>query len=245
MKSILLVEDQLDTQLIVKNIIATRYYLSVASSAGEAFSLLKNSLYELILLDLSLPDGNGFEICTQIKSDNKMRSVPIIFLTSDSRIQSKIIGFSLGAEDYIVKPFDPLELKIRVESRLRKASENRENEEYLYTSGFMIHTISQKVYLMGSSHEKDLGLSPVEFKIFFFFAKNEGRVLTRELLLYSIWGHDADLYERVIDKHISTLRHKLGTSSHLITTIHGGGYSFNPTVSSQPLKKLSTLKKAA
>ncbi len=229
MQCILLIDDHVETQLIVKNVVFPKYRLISASSASDALKKIENFPFDLILIDISLPDGNGLEFCTQLKNNSKTRNTPFIFLTADGNTHSKVIGFSLGAQDYVVKPFDPVELRARIEARLQNIQENKEREEVINVENLIINTVSQKVLLTKGDEEIDLKLTPLEFKILLYFVKNEKIVLNREQIITAVWGWNADIFDRVIDKHLSTLRHKLKDSSQIIETVHGLGYYFNPS----------------
>jgi DNA-binding response OmpR family regulator len=226
MEKVLLIEDSLDSQVLVRRTLASRCRIDCAASGNEARSLLKNGNYDLILLDVSLPDVDGFSLIGEIRESREHAETPVVFLTGKSELTDKVLGFSLGADDYVVKPFEPLELRARIDAKLNLLQARRLGRESLRRGPFRIDLPSQRAYLNDGSAERELGLTPLEFKLLIYLARNEERVISREQLLESVWGGATHVLDRVIDRHVSTLRQKLGSGARCIETVPGSGYRF-------------------
>ncbi|HEX4923945.1 MAG TPA: response regulator transcription factor [Bdellovibrionales bacterium] len=224
---ILLVEDSPEAQKLVTSCLGQAYDLVAASTCAEATSLIRNGQYDLILLDVMLPDGDGYQLCSLIQNNESTRDIPIIFLTAKDSLPNKVMGFSLGADDYIVKPFDPLELRARVEAKLRRISRKKEASEIIQKGDIQVNIPFQRAYLLENGQKRDLGLTPIEFRLLLYFVQRLDQVLTREQLLLAVWGDDIHVSDRSIDTHVSKLRKKLSPKSDYIQSIYGTGYVFS------------------
>lgn len=228
-KNILLVDDCKEVFRIVEMAFQNSFiHLSWAADLKQANDLLKKNQFDLILLDIGLPDGNGLEFCSQIQLENS--TVPIFFLTANDEISQKVLGFSAGADDYITKPFEPLELKARVESRIKKIQSQLQINDLLQWSFIKIIQSSQEVKLYDQNDHKwvEIELTALEFKILTYFANRSGMAIDRDEMLNKIWGKEVHVYSRSVDTHISKLRKKLRPYSKAIESIHGVGYKFVP-----------------
>lgn len=226
MRHVLLVEDSIDSQILVSRALRDAVNLEIAGEVSKAKEFLGSREYDLVLLDVDLPDGSGFGFCSSLLADTRSKRPRVIFLTGSQGISEKLTGFSLGADDYITKPFDPLELKARVLAHLRAHAE-------LIQSAQVVQCGNIRLNLMAHTAEIDdlaglpvtLDLTPTEFKLLSALIKNEGRVLSREQLLVIASDHAEDICDRTIDAHISKLRKKLSpSSSHIIEGVYGIGY---------------------
>lgn len=227
-ESILLVEDSKEVFRIVERAISGPLLLvKWAKSCQEAEEFLSQEKFSLVLLDIELPDGDGVELCSKILSQTP--DMPVFFLTSHSDLSEKVLGFSAGADDYITKPFDPLELKARVEGKLKKLQIQKRSSDILKWNEIEINKSSQEVKILGSDGLEEVSLTALEFKLLTYFATHKGIVVEREKMLNEVWGEDIHVYSRSVDTHVSKLRKKLGPVSHIIESVHGAGYKFNPT----------------
>ena len=184
---------------------------------------LRNRRPDLIILDLMLPDADGFDLCRVLKQDSRYRSIPIIMLTARGRETDKVTGLDLGADDYITKPFSPRELMARVKAVLRRSG---------HDSGRPI-TIGGDLTIDPERFEVRIGddavpLTPAEFKILHLLASNMGKVFSREKILDHLWGNEKAVIDRTVDVHIKNLRDKLGESGRFIANIRGVGYKLEP-----------------
>ena len=228
MSHILLIEDSLDSQLLVRKTLSPFYQVICVNTLNEASERLSIEIPDLILLDVTLPDGDGFDFCSKLQNEERFLRTSLIFLTAKSNLADRVLGFSLGADDYIVKPFEPLELRARVEAKLRKSGFRNQFIESISKAGIRINIPLQKAYLiLENRQERELPLTPIEFKILFHFLRNEQTVMTRDQLIKSIWGEQVVMTDRTVDKHISSLRDKLDEKGRFIETVPRSGYRFS------------------
>ncbi len=226
MKRLLLIEDNKAIQGLVFSSLRSIYQIEITDSAikGEALATAGN--FDLVLLDVGLPDGNGYHLCIKLRNQEETKTLPIIFLTGKGEVEDKIMGLTLGADDYVCKPFDINELRARIQSKLRRAEQIRLGEEQFTKGDLRINVNYQKVYLMKELKELLLDVTPIELKILVYFARHEDEVFDREHLTRRIWGDKTRISERAIDVHISHLRKKISESMYTITALHGEGYKF-------------------
>lgn len=225
---ILFVEDSRQIQLIVQAALSPSYQLVCAGSLTEADKYLDDDRgYDLILLDIVLPDGTGFELCDRIRQRSKLQSVPVIFLTGQTDLDAKLKGFSSGADDYLVKPFEPQELIARVQARLKQRRTMRSQASLFDVGGFQVDLGTQKIFRVASDgNREDLNLTPNELKLFAHLLRNPGQAFSREQLLRDLWGNDVHVTERTVNTHISSLRKKLGDRAENIRFVPAQGYIF-------------------
>ncbi len=181
--------------------------------------LLKNQAH-LLILDLMLPDIDGFEICKEIRARTETKNLPIIMLTARGEEVDRVLGLELGADDYIIKPFSPRELIARIKAVLRRTTSEETNEEILKFEALTMDKKKHKVFYK----EKEIDLSATEFKILYNLMKNPGRVFTRDNLLDAI---GKTILDRNIDVHITNLRKKIGPGGKFIKTVRGVGYKLS------------------
>lgn len=223
---VLVVEDVLDIQMIIEACLNSSAQLIRAATKFEAIEKLKAHKIDLILLDVSLPDGDGFNLCTEIKAVDSWANIPIFFLTGKLETIDKVMAFNLGAEDYITKPFDPLELKARVEAKLRHIQKSLESS--ISTHGpLRIDSARQTVEVYADNQWKALALTFTEFKLMTYFAKHTDHVLSRNQIIDYVWGQGVHVIDRNVDSHVSSLRKKLTPHTKLIKSVHGLGYKFS------------------
>ena len=219
---VLVVEDDPNiAELIRLYLEKESYEVRVVYNGGEAVSEFSKYSPEIILLDLMLPEINGYEICKQIR---KISSVPIIMLTAKGETFDKVLGLELGADDYIVKPFEPKELVARVRAVLRRYEKKEvdDHEKITYPNLTINHTTYVVTY-----YDKDLELPPKEFEVLYFLASNANKVFTREQLLDKIWGYEFFGDTRTVDVHIKRIREKIPHEDNWsIKTVWGVGYKF-------------------
>jgi two-component system phosphate regulon response regulator PhoB len=242
MKRILLVDGSIHIQNETKEALGAGFELSLASTLAEARGFLGRDLFDLIVLEAELADGTGCDFCGELRKKEITADIPVIFLTEKSNVPDKVRAFSLGADDYIVKPVESLELIARIEARLRKANVSRDQEPSLLKGDLTLIVPFQKAVLREGGAEKDLKLTPTEFRLLYFFIKNEGVVLSRSQLLSIIWSEDVHVLTRTIDKHISTLKKKLASRAGYIQSVHSRGYRFSPVVPSTVRENESSME---
>lgn len=227
MNQILLVEDCKEIYQMVVQSTAQVAELTWAKSVEEARIKMSTKNFDLLILDVELPDGNGIEFCSSIQATHS--HVSVFFLTGRNNLSEKVLGFSAGAEDYITKPFSPLELKARLESRLRKNKQQVIQLDNYHWKELQISKSRQEVLILENKTYQKVELTSLEFKILMYFALRPGEVIERDKILNDIWGEDIHVYHRSVDTHVSKLRKKLGAVASIVESIHGSGYKFNPT----------------
>ena len=218
---ILLVEDSIDIQLLVADLLSPLAAVTAVTTMSAALAVLGlKKDFDLFLFDVGLADGDGFNLAWELKQRPECQDIPVVFMTSKTGIDDKEKGFSLGAEDYVVKPFEPRELALRVERRLKSS---RKHTQSFVRAGLRFDIPSQRVFVATTNEPIDL--TPLQFKLLYFLITQEARVVSREQLISNIWGDDVHI-GRSIDTHINSLRRKLGARAKCIHTIYGEGYKF-------------------
>jgi len=224
---ILLIEDEPDIRKTLEyNISREGFDVVSTSSLSDGKKQLDSSSFSLILLDLMLPDGSGLDLCREIKSDKEKLSTPIIILTAKDDEVDKVVGFELGADDYVTKPFSVRELILRIKAVLKRGERKQENLEVQRQFGELIIDVdSHEVFVNNES----VTLTALEFKLLRQLVDRRGRVQSRDQLLSDVWGYSADVTTRTVDTHIKRLREKLGSMGKYVQTIRGVGYKFTRT----------------
>ena len=221
---ILVIEDEPDIRRNLEyNLSREGYSVSAAASISEANTLLSTTDYNLILLDLMLPDGSGLDLCKSIKSNSATESIPIIILTAKDDEVDKVVGFELGADDYVTKPFSVRELILRVKAVLKRGSKKKEIVEVVRQFGDLkIDVDSHEVHV----DDTKINLTALEFRLLRQLVDTRGRVQSRDQLLSDVWGYSAEVTTRTVDTHVKRLREKLGPMGKYVQTIRGVGYKF-------------------
>ena len=225
-----------DEKLLVKgikfNLENDGYQVDTAYDGAQALSMVKEQKYDIIILDLMLPEVDGLEVCRKIRENS---NVPVIMLTAKSEGVDKLIGFEYRADDYVTKPFDILELKARIRAILRRAGSQPAadlQDDQIKVGDLLIDTAQRSVFKNGRATD----LTAKEFDLLVMLARNPGRVFSREGLLSVVWGEDYPGDIRTVDVHVRRLREKLETDDanpEYILTKWGVGYYFKPNSSAQ------------
>jgi DNA-binding response OmpR family regulator len=222
-KTILVVEDDKDIlNLIDWHLKAEGYATKTAEDGIQGFELAKREKPDLIILDLMLPSMDGLTICKHLKKHEATEHIPVIMLTAKGEEVDRVVGFELGADDYMVKPFSPRELLLRIKAILRRTDAAAEQPMIIRHNNLVIDPEKHMV----SIGENILELTVTEFNLLIDLVQNKGRVRTRDQLLDRVWGYQFEGYHRTVDTHIRRLRQKLGTLADDIETVRGIGYRF-------------------
>lgn len=220
---ILIIEDDKNiSKLVAYNLEKAGFEPFTAFSGEDGLSRVRKLLPDLVLLDIMLPEMDGFEVCRLIKQDNKIKHIPVIMLTAKGEEVDKVVGLELGADDYVVKPFSPRELILRIKAILRRGKPEEAKKDVLSRGGLVIDLARHKITV----NQKEVILTPMEFKLLVLLLERSGRVQSRDRLLSDVWDINSDIYTRTVDTHIKRLREKLGKMGHLIETVRGLGYRF-------------------
>ncbi|WP_413582411.1 response regulator transcription factor [Bdellovibrio sp. HCB288] len=231
LKNVLLIEDSREMQAIVRHSISDVCLLKHVGTAAEGRNELDLGIYSLLLLDVSLPDADGFEFCASLRKEKRYLDLPVIFLTGKTDLAQKVQGFEAGGDDYITKPFEPEELRARVKGKLSRIKELGSS---FSLAGYRVDFSMQKIFEMNEEGvEHALPLTPLEFKIFSHLLKNSGKVFSRKNLLELFWADSLHISNHTVDTHISSLRKKMGERGGLIRSVFKQGYTFEPLNESQ------------
>jgi DNA-binding response OmpR family regulator len=225
MRHVLVIEDNAEMRILVEAAL-DEYQLQFGSTLKEAKEALLQKRFDLILLDLGLPDGDGMKFLAEVSGASDTKDIPVIILTGKSETINKVMAFSIGAEDFVAKPFDPLELKARVAAKLRKFEKQQQLAEVLKIGDLKIDMLKQKVWIQKQTDLENVDLTTLEFKLLLNFARAPERVFSRDFLLNEVWGMNVSVTDRTVDTHVGHLRKKLAHSRTKIETVIGSGYRF-------------------
>lgn len=221
MAKILVVDDEDKIRsLIKKYAVFDNHVITEASNGMEAIELVKTNNFDIIVLDVMMPELDGFSTAKEIR---KSSDIPIIMLSARGEEYDKIHGFELEIDDYMVKPFSPKELMMRIEAILKRTSPISVNKNQTFQYETLLLDFSARILYI--DNEK-INLSPKEYDLLSYLIKNKGVALTREKLILDVWGYDFYGDDRTLDTHIKLLRKSLGKYSNLIVTLRGVGYRF-------------------
>ncbi len=225
--TILIIEDEEDlAELVAYHLKQDQFQTVVCARGDEGFQKALETLPQLIVLDLMIPGMSGIEVCRRLKSHPEGKHIPILILTARGEEIDRVVGFEMGADDYMVKPFSPRELVLRVKAILRRSESGNSSpakKNSLGLWGIRLDPESHRVW----AEKEEILLTATEFKLLEYLMKSRGRVLTRDLLLDQVWGYDTAITTRTVDTHVKRLREKLGEKAgEAIETVRGVGYRF-------------------
>jgi two-component system alkaline phosphatase synthesis response regulator PhoP len=224
-RRLLLVEDEESLILTLQDRLASEgYETTVAADGNTAFEAGVRKTFDCIVLDVSLPGRNGFDVCRDLRSRGVQ--TPILMLTARGQIIDRVLGLKLGADDYMTKPFEMIELLARIEALLRRSRTLTASHADAYSFGGIDADFRSAVVRRDG---REVELSGLELKLLRYLVEHRGEVLTRDELLENVWGYDSTPVTRTVDVHIASLRQKLEKSSghpEFIHTVHGVGYKF-------------------
>jgi DNA-binding response OmpR family regulator len=220
-KNILLVEDDARLREIVTDYFSKdSFQILEAENGREALEIFESKEIDLVLLDIMIPEVDGWSVCKRLR---KVSDVPIIILTSRSDEDDKLMGYDLGADDYVTKPFSPRVLVAKAKMLLKRAEGSiGRTDGIFYCNGIEINKLSHTVTI----NNEEIELAPKEYELLLYLADNKGIVLSRENILSKVWGYDFYGDSRTVDTHIKKLRSKLQEKSSCIATVIGSGYKF-------------------
>ena len=221
---ILVVDDEPDiTALVAYHLARAGYRVSTAATGAEALKAAREERPDLVVLDLMLPGVSGYDVLAEMRTREETRDVGVILLTARREEADRIRGLSLGADDYLTKPFSPQELILRVAAVLRRLQSPGVAAGSALTAGPLVIDRSAHRVLMDG---QEVGLTATEYKLLLTLVERRGRVQTRPQLLESVWDAQPDIQTRTVDMHVQRLRSKLGEAGRLIETVRGFGYRF-------------------
>lgn len=225
---VVIIEDEKDiVDLVRYNFRKEGFDIESFSSGRDGLEYIRHNSVDLVLLDVMLPDVDGTEICRRVRADERLKGLPIIFLTAKGEEIDRVVGLELGADDYVVKPFSPRELVARAKAVLRRREAVPGKAEIIELPELRLDSGTREAKVRG----RPIQLSALEFKLLHFLASQPRRVFTREQLLDNVWGTDRFVTPRTVDVHIRRLREKIeksGGSPQYVQTVRGSGYRFFP-----------------
>jgi two-component system phosphate regulon response regulator PhoB len=220
---ILVVDDEPDLlELVRLNLDQAGFEVVTAATGAEAMKALRAAPPDLLVLDLMLPDVSGTDLCRQLRADASFADLPVIMLTARADEVDRVVGFELGADDYVTKPFSPRELVLRVRAVLRRHNPATGDSTSLAHGPLRIDTDRHRCFV----GDDEVSLTAKEFELLTHLMRRPGRVMTRDALLEQVWGSDITVTTRTIDTHMKRLREKLAQAGDLIETVRGIGYRF-------------------
>jgi two-component system phosphate regulon response regulator PhoB len=223
MSRILVIEDEPDIrQVLDYNLRLAGHEVSAAARGLDGLRLIREENPELVILDLMLPDIPGIEVCRTIKDNPQTRSLPVVMLTARGEEIDRVVGFELGADDYITKPFSVRELVLRVRAVLRRKVPSSSESPTIEFGNLRIDRAAHRAWVDGAEVE----LTALEFKLLVTLYDRRNRVQSRESLLDHVWGIEARISTRTVDAHVKRLREKIGVARDYIETVRGVGYRF-------------------
>ena len=225
MARILVVEDEQDLQEVLRyNLEQAGHRVASTASGRQALELARRERPEIVLLDLMLPDLSGTEVCKALKRDERTSDVAVLMLTAKGEEIDRVLGFELGADDYVVKPFSVRELLLRIEAVLRRRRNDAGPAPMVELGRLRIDRDAHRAFVDG----REVVLTALELRLLLTLHDRKDRVQTREKLLDDVWGIDAEVTTRTVDTHVKRLREKLGAAGVYIETVRGVGYRFVP-----------------
>ena len=234
MAKVLIIEDEADIRQVLEyNLEANGHQVFTAARAEEGLRAVREKKPDLLLLDLMLPDLPGTEVCKQLRAAPETAKLPIVMLTAKGEEIDRVVGFELGADDYVTKPFSVRELMLRVSALLRRnggsSSEPRRDHGDIQFGVLRVDRDAHRVWVDG----EEIELTALEFKLLCTLHDRKNRVQSRSALLNDVWGIEADITTRTVDTHVKRLREKLGAAGDYVETVRGVGYRFADSPSPQ------------
>ncbi len=220
---ILVVEDEADlADLVAFNLRGEGHEVTVALDGNTALAEIQRGRPDLVVLDVMLPDISGIEVCRRLRRKRETVGLPVIMLTARTDEVDRVVGFEVGADDYVTKPFSPRELVLRVEAILRRTVPNADVEgpQVITLGALLIDVPAHRVEVLG----EEVLLTALEFRLLLDLATRAGRVQSRDALLGRVWGYAPNVETRTVDTHVKRLREKLGDGAKQIETVRGVGY---------------------
>ncbi len=226
LSKILVIEDCPEMRKVLCDALSAEYEVESVGDAETAIQKINEVVFNLIIVDVGLPQMDGYKFCATLRANSKTEKTPIIIFSGRTDIEDKLIGFSLGASDYIPKPVDLRELRARVAFQIKNASHTQVESRLLTVGPFQANPVTQIITVLEGQQRIDLQLSFLEYRVFYFFLTHIDHVLSRQQLLDQIWGETRFVNDRSVDATISKLRQKMGAHSELLQSVRGAGYRF-------------------
>lgn len=220
MYKLLIVDDEEKIRLLIKKYaLLEGHSVCEAENGIEAVSLCRQQTFDIIIMDVMMPELDGF---SAVRALREFSNAPVIMLSARGEEYDKLHGFELGIDDYVVKPFSPRELMMRIEAIMKRLNKSREEHRLYQKNGLKIDFTARRVYV----DDKEINMTPKEYDLLFYMAENKNIALSRERIIAAVWGYDYFGDDRTLDTHIKMLRKSLGRASGAVVTLRGVGYRF-------------------
>ncbi len=229
MPKILLVEDSEEFQKVVARTLGHLELICAATVADALRALRESGPFDLILLDIGLPGSDGYTLLSELQDDATSAGTPILCLTGRTAVTDKVTAFRLGADDYILKPFDPIEFKARIDGKLAKRKRQDVGGDTLGVAPLELNLSTHRVWIDEPTGRREVEVTQTEFKILAALLRAPDRAFTRDQLLVQAWGEDARVLDRAVDVHVCSLRKKLGAQGANLKAVAGVGYKYLPS----------------
>lgn len=231
MARVLVIEDEKDLQTLLEyNLQQAGHEVLLAGRGDDGLRLAREQRPDVVLLDLMLPDQPGTEVCKTLKRDPATKTIPVVMVTAKGEEIDRVVGFELGADDYVAKPFSVRELLLRVQAVLRRGQPERPAEAVIQFGSLTIDRAAHRIWVA----KDEVELTALEFKLLVTLYDRRNRVQSRSALLDDVWGIEAEITTRTVDTHVKRLREKLGAAADYIETVRGVGYRFTETPAVEP-----------
>lgn len=224
---VLIVDDETMLLSILERALSVDYNVKTASSGKDAIRLCENETFDLLVMDVNMPEVDGFQTLATIRTLDKNKGTPVLFLSGRGELDSKLLAFDLGVQDYMLKPIHTKELKARIKVHLERRGTEKSEPTTIDGPSLCFHVTENRVHLKEKNEFVDL--TKIECGILKLLMESPEKVISREALLTHVWGDQLNVLTRTVDAHIKKIRKKLGPTSDLIESIHGVGYRFTPT----------------
>jgi two-component system phosphate regulon response regulator PhoB len=223
---VLVIDDELDLREVLRyNLGSAGHDVTLAETGAQGLALARAEIPDVVLLDLMLPDLSGLEVCKALKRDTTTTHIPIVMVTAKGEEIDRVVGFELGADDYVTKPFSIRELLLRVQAVVRRHAMERQPSPVMRFGAMKIDRDAHRAWV----HDEPVDLTALEFKLLLTLCDRRDRVQPRSTLLRDVWQIDGDIATRTVDTHVKRLREKLGETARCIETVRGVGYRFTTT----------------
>jgi len=218
---VVIIEDEKDlAELLAFNLGKEGWHTLIALDGRSGLELVTAELPDIVILDLMLPEISGTEVCKLLRKQERTATIPVIMVTAKGEEIDRVVGFEVGADDYLVKPFSARELLLRIKAILRRAAPEAKGEKIFQMGSLAIDPSRHRVTVVA----EEITLTSTEYKLLVTLAERPGRVQSRERLLQDVWGYSSEADTRTVDTHITRLRAKLGDAGEMILTVRGFGY---------------------
>lgn len=234
---ILIVDDETMLLSILERALSVDYQIKTAGSGRDAIKLCETENFDLLVMDVNMPEVDGFQTLATIRTINKNKGTPVLFLSGRGELDSKLLAFDLGVQDYMLKPIHTKELKARIKVHLERSGSPKESPTMIDGPLLCFHVTENRVLIKDKNEFVDL--TKIECGILRLLMEAPEKVISRETLLTTVWGDQLNVLTRTVDAHIKKIRKKLGTVSDLIESIHGVGYRFTATPKNSAVKVAS------